>query len=802
MSFLKHSVLALRVLMWTLLAALVFFLITTSISAVLERDKAIRQAHAEVLAVIDNHRAALSLSVWQYDLTALSVILEGMLKAPAIARLEVSDHTRILAQMRDPVSGNNADQVLTVDILAPDGKSPIGVLKVTESFAEVDRQIETMVGKLVAVELFKFIGLAFVLFAIVYRKIARHLHDLAEDVVALDPGNLTTRIALDRKKFNAYRDELDTLVEAFNRFLGERAVEQKMRTAAEDALRDHLAEIEVTLGALSDGVIALDHECRVKFANSAARSLLAMSFEPADEVRLDQLLNVIDERTGQPVDNICNAVVRDRTPIYLRGNVRIRTCNGIEFDAKISAVPVPPGGEVALIFVFTDISAEISKERQIEFQAYHDPLTQLGNRALLARDLQKEIEQASRQQTHIAILCIDLDNFKNINDALGHTVGDQLLQQLAERLRAVCRPPVWVTRYGGDEFIVVVPELAATNHAASVAEQLMQRIAEPFHVDSHELRVTSSIGISLFPDHGHNLGELVSTADMAMYEAKREGRNTSRYYRREQLQRSSTRLSMENGLRIALQENEFSLAFQPKVQLGKRRVDSMEALLRWTSARAGPVSPATFIPIAEDTGLINEIGDWVLRESLAAARRLSAGAGRDIAIAVNVSPVQFRSERLFDTLDELAAGEPNLPRLLEIELTESALGGDVDEVIAKLGQIKKHGLRIAIDDFGTGYSSLAYLKNFPIDILKIDQAFIRDLHTNSQAVSIVASVVQLGKSLGFELVAEGVEERVHAIILDDLGCDFLQGYWLAHPAPEAEIPAKLAAIDALLAGLD
>lgn len=799
MSFLKHSILALRVLMWTLLAALVFFLIATSISAVHERNNAIKQAHAGVLAVIDNHLAAMSLSVWQYDHAALAVILEGMIKAPTIARLQISDQTKTLAEVSNPINGQDTDRVLTIKLHSPDGKTSIGVLKVTESFAEVDRQIQSMVGKLVVVELLKFVGLAFVLFAIVYRKIARHLHKLAEDVVALDPGNLAARVSLDRKKFSAYRDELDTLVDAFNRFLGERSVEQKRRATAEDALRDHLAEIEVTLGALSDGVIALDSECRVKFANSAARSLLGLSFDPISEVPLDQLLSVIDDRTGQPVEDICHSVVRDRAPIHLRGNMHIRTRNGIEFDAKINAVPVPAGGEVALIFVFTDISAEIGKERQIEFQAFHDPLTQLGNRALLARDLNREIEQATHQEMRIAILCIDLDNFKNINDALGHTVGDLLLQQLAERLRAICQPPVWVTRYGGDEFIVVVPELSSSRNATQVADQLMRSIAEPFRVESHELRVTSSIGISLFPEHGNSLGELVSNADMAMYEAKREGRNTCRYYQREQLQRSSTRLSMENGLRIALQENEFSLVFQPQIHLGKQRVYSMEALLRWKSSRTGQVSPATFIPIAEDTGLIIEIGDWVLRESLVAARRLSAWAGRDIAIAVNVSPVQFRSERLFNTLRELAALEPALPQLLEIELTESALGGDVNEVIAKLEQIKKLGLRIAIDDFGTGYSSLAYLKNFPIDILKIDQAFIRDLHTNAQAVSIVASVVQLGKSLGFELIAEGVEEAEHARILRNLGCDFVQGYWFARPVGESAIPEKLAAIDDMLA---
>jgi diguanylate cyclase (GGDEF)-like protein/PAS domain S-box-containing protein len=573
------------------------------------------------------------------------------------------------------------------------------------------------------------------------------------------------------------------------------AAEMHKRFLAESSLRERMTEIEVVLGALSDGVVALDRNGGVRHVNHAARNLLGIPGEPLEGRSLESLLTVIDEGSGQEIHGLCHAVIQEGASIHLRGNARLRRGDGREFDARISAVPAPGSGEVAMIFVFTDISAEISKERHIEFQAFHDPLTELGNRALLARDLAQEIERAARAGERIALLCLDLDNFKNINDALGHAIGDVLLQQLAQRLRSAVKAPGWVTRHGGDEFIITMPRLGTSEDATAQAEILMESIAQPFHIDGKELRVTSSIGVSIYPDHGASIGELLSTADMAMFEAKRSGRNTCRFYESTQLLRSAERLALENGLRVALAEKEFSLVFQPKVDIASGAVDSVEALLRWNSRDGGPIPPGRFIPVAEDMGLIIDIGEWVLRQAVAASRRLRFQMGRDIAVAVNVSPIQFRSERLIQALRELAAEEPDLPRLLEIELTEQALAGDISEITANLMNIKELGIRVAIDDFGTGYSSLAYLKNFPIDVLKIDQAFIRDLHLNPQDKAIVGSVVSLGKSLGFDIVAEGVEEFGHVAILAELGCDYAQGYWFSRPVPERDFIARFRTSD-------
>lgn len=622
----------------------------------------------------------------------------------------------------------------------------------------------------------------------------------AEGAVAVFVGLLVALLTFNvLKRPLLLRREVELRTRDLKAANSELATQVHKRCLAEESLRERVSEFEVVLGALSDGVIALDSRGRVRHANSAARGLVAACRESLEGRPLEQLLTVVDEDSGRKIPGIWRSVIRDGNSVHLRGNVHIRTADGREFDARISAVPIPQSGEVAMIFVFTDISAEIRKERHIEFQAFHDPLTQLGNRALLARDLAHDLDQAGFRGERVALLCLDLDNFKNINDALGHAFGDILLQQLAQRLRGAVPVPGWVTRHGGDEFIIVVPRLDSIEAATRVAETVMASIAQPFRIEEKELRVSSSIGISIYPDHGSRIAELVSNADLAMFEAKRSGRNTCCFYESAQLERSAERLTLENGLRVALAENEFSLAFQPKIRIADGIMDSVEALLRWNSRHNGAVPPASFIPVAEDMGLIVDIGEWVLQQAVAASRRLRSQLGRDIAVAVNVSPLQFRSERLIEALRQLAREEPDLPRLLEIELTEQALAGNVSEVTATLRSIKELGIRVAIDDFGTGYSSLAYLKNFPIDVLKIDQAFIRDLHLNPQDQAIVGSVVSLGKSLGFDIVAEGVDKSAHVDILAELGCDYAQGYWFSQPVREQDLVKRFQKVESACA---
>lgn len=784
MSFLQRSVLALRVLFSVLAASLAVFLVVAGLGILHERQRQLADAHADVQNQVDSNLGAIAVALWRYDSANLATLLQGMTRSGSLARIEVDDGRTVLAsatQTGDPA----ADRVWRAAVQAPDGSKTIGTVTVTESYADVDRNITAGIVTLLVTQLAEVIGLAAILFIIVYRLVARHLRSLADQVRALDATTPERAVRLDRDRI--YHDELDTLAEALNRFLADRAEEMDKRTRAEATLREHMAGIEVILGALSDGVIALDRACRIRYVNTAARALLQADGQALEGLPLGDLLQVLRQDAGWPVEDLCHAVIVDGRSIAMRGDARIRARAGVEFDARIGAVPAPHSGALAMIFVFTDISTEIAKERQIEFQAFHDPLTGLGNRPMLARDLARDIDRAARSGDRLAVLCLDLDNFKNINDALGHGIGDQLLRQLAERLRALVGDRAWVTRHGGDEFIIVLPTLATDGSAADLAQAIMAEIARPFCIEHHVLRITSSVGISLYPDHGNTLAELVSNADMAMYEAKRDTRNTYRFYELGLLHRSAERLAMENGLRIAAAEHQFALVLQPKMHIASQQLHSVEALLRWPGAPGGAVSPAVFIPVAEETGLIIEIGDWVLRESLAVARRLRQALGYALPVAVNVSPIQFRSDQLLNSLQALASEEPDLARLLEIEVTEGALSGDVSDVTRKLDTLKALGLKVAIDDFGTGYSSLAHLKDLPIDILKIDQAFIRDLHHNEQDQAIVGSIVQLGKSLGFAIVAEGVELRAHVDLLAGLGCDLAQGYWFARPMPEQEL---------------
>jgi|GEM_PF-1762565 len=796
MAYLRYSVLALRILLWVLLSSLVVFALATGFALISERSRAVEAAHVAAIESVGQRLPALSNALWQYDMAGMEALLRGMVQTGSVVQIEVFDRDRTVASASRTSTMPAASRAWTQVVLAPSEATEIGSLRVHESYAEINAQTDATLQTLAATDLVKILGLSAILFALLYRNVARHLHQMAEDVTRLGRSDTEAPIALRRGPAHGYRDELDVLADAINHFVSDRRDEIHRRAKAEERLHQRIAEIEATLGALSDGVIALDAQLRIRYANTAACTLLHTEPGQLRGRAIDSVLQVIHTGTGDNLRSLYAMTLGRGEAVHLQSDTQIRVSADLAFDARISAAPVAGSADVALIFVFTDISEEVSAQQRIEFQAFHDPLTQLGNRSMLARDLPRDIARAVEQCRQVAVLCLDLDNFKNINDTLGHMLGDGMLKQLALRFESVVQDQGWVTRHGGDEFVIVLPDIDSLEPATALAQRLMDAIAQPFRIENHDLRVTSSIGISLCPDHGTGVGKLLSNADLAMYAAKRHGKNTYRVFEERLLQRSTARLNLENGLRVALNEGQLSLVFQPKVHLTSLHVDSVEALLRWNHPHDGAIPPDRFIPVAEDCGLIIEIGDWVLRHSLAAAQQLQAELGRNVAIAVNVSPVQFRSPALMATLHQLHAQTPNLSSLLEIELTETALAGDLSDVVSKLQALRDMGLKVAIDDFGTGYSSLAYLKNFPIDILKIDQAFVRALTDSPQDRAIVTSVVQLGRSLGFQTVAEGVELPQHAHILRELGCDLAQGYWFARPQPLDALANTIRAIAA------
>ena len=430
-----------------------------------------------------------------------------------------------------------------------------------------------------------------------------------------------------------------------------------------------------------------------------------------------------------------------------------------------------------------DVTAAKLAEVRIQYLAYHDSLTALPNRSSFSLILNHGIARARRDARKLAVLFIDLDRFKTINDTLGHDAGDTLLREVGNRLRQVLRPSDTVARLGGDEFVVLLEEVAAPAHVGNVARKILASIAGALDILGQELRVTASVGISLYPQDGEDEQTLMKNADIAMYHAKQEGKNNYQFHSEKMGTDSLERLALETGLRRALERNEFQLYYQAKISLRTSRMTGMEALLRWNHPDLGIVSPAQFIPIAEETGLIGPIGEWVIRTACLQNKAWQVLGLPPVRVAVNLSPRQFTDENLPNSIASILEETGMAPDWLELEITESMIMHDVGKTMQKLNTLGKTGIRIAIDDFGTGHSSLAYLKRFPIDTLKIDRSFIRDLPGDAEDKAITTAIIAMGKSLDLTVVAEGVETRDQLEFLRVPGCDEFQGYYFNTPLP-------------------
>ena len=424
-------------------------------------------------------------------------------------------------------------------------------------------------------------------------------------------------------------------------------------------------------------------------------------------------------------------------------------------------------------------------EARIQQLAHYDPLTGLPNRALLGERCNQVLSLANRNQHTVALMFLDLDHFKNVNDSLGHRVGDEVLVELARRLRAVVRAQDTVARLGGDEFILLLPETDAAG-AAHLAGKLLEAALEPFHIEGHELTVTPSIGIAMFPQDGADLDAMSRSADSAMYRAKQAGRNGYCFFTADIQSQSDTALRLGNALRRALERRQLSLHYQPQIALASGHTVGAEALLRWDHPEHGAVSPAQFIPIAESTGLILSIGEWVIRtavEQLADWIRRGLPA---ITMAVNLSSVQFRHSELPLLVTRILNDAGVEPHLLELELTEGVAMHDAPGAIAIMDDLHRRGVRMSIDDFGTGYSSLSYLKRFQVYKLKIDQTFVRDITQDEDDKAIVGAIISMASSLGMQTIAEGVETQGQLDFLRARGCTEVQGYFFSKPLPAAE----------------
>lgn len=436
---------------------------------------------------------------------------------------------------------------------------------------------------------------------------------------------------------------------------------------------------------------------------------------------------------------------------------------------------------------------QIAHAERVEYLAYHDGLTTLPNRSLFSKLLGQSINQARRYNRQLAVLFLDLDRFKHINDTLGHEAGDQLLQEVAARLKACLRDSDTVARLGGDEFVAVLPELDEEKYVATVAQKILSAVARPFVLVGQDFRVTASVGISIYPQDGLDEQTLKKNADIAMYQAKQEGKNNFQFYSEKLNTSSLERLMLETGLRHAVERNEFQLHYQAKRDISSGRISGMEALLRWQHPDLGLVAPMQFIPVAEDTGLIVPIGKWVLRTACQQNMAWQNQGLPHLCMAVNLTPRQFYDEHLLADLTAILADTGMNARRLELEIAENLLTRDVEKTLRILTGLKEMGIRIAIDDFGIGYSALSTLKRFPLDTIKIDRSCICDVDSTAEDKDLTRAIIDLGRTLSLTVVAQGVETKEQADFLRQKTCDEFQGFYLSKPLPADQITELLRA---------
>ncbi len=476
-----------------------------------------------------------------------------------------------------------------------------------------------------------------------------------------------------------------------------------------------------------------------------------------------------------------------------RGEIWDRRKSGEIYPAwmTINAVRDESGKLTNYVSVFSDISDIKQFEERLKFLAQHDPLTQLPNRLLLSDRLERGIQRSKRDAGKLAVLFVDLDSFKKVNDALGHPVGDQLLQAVARRLTDCLRAEDTVARLGGDEFVVVLEGFASVDDISTIATKILQALADPFNLEDEVLFIGASIGISVYPHDGQDSVSLLKNADAAMYQAKEDGRNTFRFYSGKLTSVAREHLRLETALRHAIEQRQFVLHFQPQLQVHTGKISGLEALVRWNHPEDGLISPSQFIPFAEKTGLIVQLGNWVLQAACEQLVNWLHSGLAPMTVAVNLSPRQFLHQDIVELVRDVLQRTQLPPNLLELEITEGAIMERAENAVRSLMGLKSLGVRLSIDDFGTGYSSLSYLRRFPIDALKIDQSFMRDIPQDRSAMQIAATIIAMGHSLGMSVLAEGVETQQQLSFLKVQQCDLYQGYLHSRPAPADEVTSLL-----------
>ena len=780
--FRTGSPLSFRLLAYILLFSSLFTLISSAIQIYSDYRKDLSQIDKRMMVVETGYTSSLARSLWALDQKLLQTQLEGILSLPDIVHLRLKiepDSELVMGEIpRDAKTTSH-----TFDLTHQgDEMFSLGQLTIT---ADLRRVYSDMRQKVVVVLTTQFLKTFFVSILIIWifqHFVARHLTTMANYARSFSLNNLSQPLELDRPDNQLNRnDELAQVTVAINQ-MRERLnddLERQERDAQE--IRKFSKAIEQS----PSSVLICDRQWRIEFANQKFSQLTG--YDASSIVGKHPGVLSEDAHAHRENRQLWQSIRLQvqRVGVW-QGEINSVRKNGERFWEQLIVTPIKSsnGEATGYLILGEDISIRKRYEQQLLRQANYDILTGLPNRMLALDRLKLALAQARRESSLVGVMFLDLDNFKHINDTLGHDAGDNLLIEAARRISSCLRGTSTVARLGGDEFLVILPGLTGTEATSQVAERILKTFAPPYLLNGQEVFVTTSIGISIFPNDSDNSGTLLQHADAAMYQAKHKGKSAYAHFAPEMTEVSHERLQMESLMRRALEQKEFELYYQPIVRTDSGQLCSAEALLRWNSPGMGMVMPDRFIPLAEETGLITPIGEWVLQEACMAAMRWKESTGTSLGISVNVSPRQFRDPGFIDTVMNALAASGLDPQQLELEITERLILDNTIETADILRQLDQSGIRLSVDDFGTGYSALSYLKSYPFDTLKIDKSFVQDVMKEQDDASLVKAIINMAHSLGLRVIAEGVEEEAQTHFLQREGCDYSQGYFYSRPLPE------------------
>jgi diguanylate cyclase (GGDEF)-like protein/PAS domain S-box-containing protein len=561
------------------------------------------------------------------------------------------------------------------------------------------------------------------------------------------------------------------------------------RKAVEDALYVEKERAVVTLNSIGDAVLSTDISGKITYLNLVAETMTGWRREEATGKLLAEVFRIIDGTTRKPARDPMEMAVEQNRTVGLTVNCILIRRDGFESAIEDSAAPIHDraGRVLGAVIVFHDVSAARAMTDQMTHSAQHDLVTNLPNRLLLNDRINQSIALARRQKRPVAVIFLDLDHFKFVNDSLGHATGDKLLQSVSKRLLAAVRGSDTVSRQGGDEFVILLSEITHSEDAATSAAKILLALNAPHSIVGQDLHIDGSIGISIYPEDGQDAETLIKNADTAMYHAKENGRNNFQFFTPAMNLKAVRRQSLEGSLRQALERKEFLLHYQPKVNLQTGEITGVEALIRWQQTDRGLLLPSQFVAIAEDCGLILPIGRWVLREACRQARAWQDAGLPFKRISINVSAVEFRDKGFVESVRTILSETGLEARYLDLELTEGVLMKDAESTAAVLRELKMLGVHLAVDDFGTGYSSLSYLQQFPIDVLKIDKSFVHQISGDLNDSAIVSAIIEMGKGLKHRVIAEGIETEEQLAFLRAQHCAEGQGYLFSRPVAAAPL---------------